>query len=79
MNDLILNNAQCLAVYSAMCELNVVGGKLNCTFASQKFSTLGAKIFVRENDDGTIEVAMDGKATQGYIDQRDFAEAYGIA
>lgn len=69
---LILNPAQAEAVYSAMCALNNVCGRLQATFD-------GGLISVEEVQVGTILVSrFYGGPREVYASQADFAIAYRV-
>ena len=67
----ILNQHQAEAVYSAMCVLNNVGGKLD----SAKF---GEHILVHEDSAGQVMTFSNEQPAQIYANQTDFAAAYGL-
>lgn len=71
--NLILNQAQAEAVYSAMCALNNVGGRLVCIVqeAAEVSEAASGSIFVRRQN------ASFG-ANEHYEDQSAFATAYGL-
>ena len=76
--SLILNQSQAEAVYSAMCHLNNVGGRLHATLEQD-----GA-VHVRETGQG-IQVWINegehlapGCEVEQYADQSAFATAYGL-
>lgn len=72
-SNLILTTAQAQAVYSAMCALNAVGGKIE-TYIDEAFA------LVREQFSGCVRVVSirsDGKLEE-YADQAAFAAAYGL-
>lgn len=75
--SLILNQAQAEAVYSAMCALNNVGGKIKAMFGS--VAADGINVF--EEDDGTVRVVRvnryDVLESEDYADIPAFAVAYG--
>lgn len=71
-SNLILTAAQAQAVYSAMCALNAVGGKLEATVG---------EVLVRDTFTGRVSVvsafdADDRRET--YDDQEAFADAYDL-
>lgn len=66
---MILNKSQAEAVYSAMCALNNVAGRLDCTV--QEITN------VRESVIGTVYV-KSGKLLESHTDQNAFAAAYGL-
>lgn len=81
MPNLILNQSQAEAVYSAMCALNNVSGRIDASMPAG--GGTGAR--VRETIDGSILVAGEfrGEAHGGpwkeiYADQNAFATAYGL-
>lgn len=64
---MILNQSQAAAVYSAMCELNNVGGLIDVRLANCR---------VTEHSRG---VSVEGPTTtEQYADQNAFATAYGL-
>ena len=68
---MILAQAQAEAVYSAMCALNNVAGRINCTV--QEFIT------VKETVLGHVYVShMNREGLERYEDQAAFATAYGL-
>lgn len=72
MQDLILTTAQAQAVYSAMCALNAVGGKIETTVG---------EVLVRETFTGRVSVvsAFDADDRRETYDEQDaFAAAYGL-
>lgn len=72
-SNLILTTAQAQAVYSAMCALNAVGGKVE-TYIDEAFA------LVREQFSGCVRVVSirgDGNREE-YADQSAFAAAYGL-
>lgn len=76
---LILNQAQAEAVYSAMCALNNVGGRI-CTELQDRY---GNEIRVLESWDGvTVTLNTGGIVRERdsitYADQHAFATAYGL-
>ena len=72
--SLILKQSQAEAVYSAMCALNNVGGRIN--------ATLNETERVVERISGSIYVLAwidcDWVPREHYTDQNAFAEAYGL-
>lgn len=71
MQSLILSKAQAEAIYQAMCALNNVGGRLDCTLPS----TDGG-IKVCELAKGSIRIF--GANPEIHADQSAFAAAYGL-
>lgn len=69
MQTNILNQAQAEAVYSAMCALNNVGGRIA--------ANIGV-INVYESIDGWVQVTSPGLPTEVYATQSEFATAYGL-
>lgn len=72
-SDLILTPAQAQAVYSAMCALNNVGGRIDNIF-------VGGSALVRETHSGRVRVlsALGAGEKETYRDQSAFAAAYGL-
>lgn len=75
---MILNQSQADAVYSAMCALNNVGGRVDTRFVNGMASV----IEVRDRADrGVIVLFQTGGATRDiekHINQAAFAAAYGL-
>lgn len=69
---LILNQSQAEAVYSAMCAMNEVGGKID------RIDLEGSEVRVRENTAGRVFVESMERGEEAYFDQSDFATAYGL-
>ncbi len=67
--QLILNNEQAEAIYSAMCALNNVGGRL-CR------ALLNDDIEVSERSNGTIQIF--GADPEQHANQHAFATAYSL-
>ena len=65
----ILNQAQAEAVYSAMCALNNVSGRVDAQMPSGR---------VVEGANGVILVIAYGKPLEDYGNQAAFATAYGL-
>lgn len=75
----ILNQAQAEAVYSAMCYLNNVGGKLEAAMPSLKNPR--RSVHVIEIAGVGIQVCEGyhlGAAREEYTNQSEFATAYGL-
>lgn len=72
MTTKILNQAQAEAVYSAMCALNNVGGRLHATLEQD-----GA-VHVAEVRHGIDVWVANGGPVENYPDQSAFATAYGL-
>ena len=70
MTTKILTQAQAEAVYSAMCALNNVGGRIG--------AALGDGCMVREDSDGEIYISHDVWRLEYHADQAAFATAYGL-
>lgn len=74
MADKILNQSQAEAVYSAMCHLNNVGGRIAVTF--------GERVRVMEMANGAVHVRQHlggaWEPAELYADQSAFATAYGL-
>ncbi len=68
-SDLILTPAQAQAVYSAMCALNAVGGKLEATVG---------EVLVRDTFTGRVSVFDADDRRETYDDQEAFADAYDL-
>ena len=69
----ILNQTQAEAVYSAMCHLNNVGGRLHATLEQDN------GVHVREDRAGEVTVwIVNGGPVEQYPDQSAFATAYGL-
>lgn len=66
---MILTQAQAEAVYSAMCELNNVGGKVNNLHVGRA---------VVSADVGSAIHVYNPEANERYADQNTFAAAYGL-
>lgn len=66
---MILNQSQAEAVYSAMCELNNVGGKVNNLHVGRA---------VVSADVGNAIHVYNPEADEHYADQSAFATAYGL-
>lgn len=69
---LILNQAQAEAVYSAMCHLNNICGKMDAAFPSN-----GETIVVQELECEIIVKLVD-ITEESYPNQAAFAAAYGL-
>ncbi|MNL59839.1 hypothetical protein D3C87_1835980 [compost metagenome] len=68
---LILNSHQAEAVYSAMCALNNVSGKIECE--------IDGCIKVIERSNGNIDVSSTKQFSEEYYDdQGAFRDAYGL-
>lgn len=71
-HKLILSKAQAEAVYSAMCELNNVRGRMA--------ATLDGGFMVREDRDGTVFITGPGANwMERHDNQSAFAVAHGLA
>lgn len=68
----ILNKAQAEAVYSAMCELNNVSGRINAVMGDRRVAEINGCITVFEYLEGQWE------PSERYDNQADFAAAYGL-
>lgn len=68
---LILNQSQAEAVYSAMCALNNVGGRMRCTLADNS-----GDIDIYERSNGSIQIL--GNDPESHESQSAFATAYGL-
>jgi len=72
---MILNQAQAEAVYSAMCALNNVGGRIA---AMMEFKTKN-EVQVTQQADGQVLVLKDiGLTCERHADQAAFANAYNL-
>lgn len=69
---LILNQAQAEAVYSAMCALNNVGGRVFATMGDQRVTEANGAVTVSEYQEGQWEPC------ERYDSQSAFATAYGL-
>ncbi len=65
----ILNKSQAEAVYSAMCALNNVSGRVDAQMPSGR---------VVEGANGVILVTAYGRPSEDYGNQAAFATAYGL-
>jgi len=65
-----LTPTQAETVYLAMCVLNNIGGRLNCS--------INEEVGVHQAFMGTIFVSKDLNRTEHYRDQAAFAAAYGL-
>lgn len=76
--ELILNKAKAEAIYSAMCALNNVNGRIKVEFGD--IGTEGINIF--ELESGSIRVAYVKKYStrrcETYTTQDDFKQAYEL-
>lgn len=66
---MILNQAQAEAVYSAMCALNNIGGRIDARIGYTR---------VNETVSAGILVTAPDHSTEQYNDQAAFAAAYGL-
>jgi len=75
---LILNQSQAEAVYSAMCALNNVGGRVQATFGDRASESVHAF----EKDCGSVRVVQVRRyrvvLAENYPNQSAFATAYGL-
>lgn len=71
---LILNQAQAEAVYSAMCALNNVGGRIDVLIPNPG----GVIVQVQEMQHGEVWVFFGSLGSENYADQSAFAAAYGL-
>lgn len=80
MTTKILTQAQAEAVYSAMCHLNNVGGRITATVAIVDNGTF---VNIHETSLGIVFVTkvcdFDRVDHEEYESQTDFATAYGLA
>lgn len=74
----ILSQAQAQAIYSAMCALNNVGGRI----ARMAINIDGMRaVSAAELPSGGIDICQmsdDGLITESYADQAAFVAAYGV-
>ena len=70
MANKILTQSQAEAVYSAMCALNNVCGRLECK--------INERVNVRESVIGLIWLTASGEKTEMYEHQSAFAAAYDL-
>lgn len=79
MSTKILNQSQAEAVYSAMCALNNVGGRIAATVA---VVDVGTHVNVYETSSGIVFVTkvcdFDRVDSEEYESQAAFATAYGL-
>lgn len=79
MNTLILNQSQAKAVYSAMCALNNVGGRIATTIA---IVDAGTHVNAYETSLGVVFLVkvcdFDRVDSEEYESQAAFATAYGL-
>lgn len=68
---MILTQAQAEAVYSAMCALNSVGGRLS-------LADVGVMQRVRQSDTGCVIVESIDEFADHYPNQYAFASDYGL-
>lgn len=77
MTDKILTQTQAEAVYSAMCALNNVGGKLRASIPPAEDG--GKWLFIEEcEDSGQITLTQGLRRIACHADQSAFATAYGL-
>lgn len=84
MTTKILTQAQAEAVYSAMCVLNNVSGKIKVTLPRAGWSFIGDGSFIKvfEDDEGFVKIRSTLNHSlvedEFFPDQSAFATAYGL-